>query len=358
MEALLILMRWLQFGAVLGLFGLALFPFYAGTPPHNGRMPLWLVLLALLSAVGWLACEAVLMSGNPHGYADRTVLLTVLTSTEFGHIWRWRLGLLAGLALYLTHLEIDTRRKTPLPFTGEATELWSSLSSAISEVVRAGFARKSACPHLPRLSPVSALRAPPGLRRGSLSRKRERNDDRSVSAVTLLIATLLLVTLAGIGHGAMGIGSGRWLHLGIQAVHLLAGGAWIGGLLALSLRLRQAPATITHALHRFSAVAFAAVLLVVATGLANAWLLVGSLPALWHIPYGQVLLVKLAFVAAMIGLALYNRCCLMPRLNDPATVRRLHYSLLVEQGCALLVLAAVSVLGTMMPAFDMPGMAM
>ena len=52
-------------------------------------------------------------------------------------------------------------------------------------------------------------------------------------AVTLL-SGLAVLTLAGIGHGAMGIGRGIWLHLANQAIHMMAASIWVGGLMALA----------------------------------------------------------------------------------------------------------------------------
>ena len=310
MESLLVAMRFGQFVAVMILFGSSLFPIYA-LPRHErdspfaaelirflNRVATGATVLALLSALGWLGCEAVLMSANPRGYSDRGVLSTVLGSTQFGHIWKWRLGILTALASYL------------------------------------------------------AIRAATGMR---------------PRVMPLLIAgAALVVTLAGIGHGAMGMGYDEWLHLGSQAIHLLAGATWVGGLLALLYMVRQFRRggvrleTVSCALHRFSLAGMAAVLFILASGSLNAWFLVGSFHALFHTSYGRVLLIKISFFLAMIGLALFNRLYLMPRLAaqiDPAaSARYLGRSIAVEQICAVCVVAAVSILGNMMPAFDMPGM--
>jgi putative copper resistance protein D len=73
-------------------------------------------------------------------------------------------------------------------------------------------------------------------------------------------------------------------------------------------------------------------------------------------PYGRILLVKVALVAAMIAIAIGNRFLLSPRIaaTGPAggavdEVAVLFRSVAVEQGVGLLVLATVAVLGTIHP---------
>ena len=293
-EVLLTGMRWGQFASVFCLFGASLFPFYAlrGAERDWYTRPLlrlagWATGLALFSALGWLGCEAVLMSGQPTGYAAWGVVRTVLASTMFGQWWSGRLVFLAGLLAYLL---------------------------------------------------IARARARP--------------------IVILTAASLLLVSLAMAGHGA----DGNTL-LASLVLHLLAGGVWVGGLLALFLLLRQGRTggigipVLQAALARFSLAGFGAVLLLIASGSLNTWCLVGSWAALLETSYGQVLLLKLAIFTAMLGLALLNRFYLMPRLAEAGTSRLLLITLALEQGGALLVLGVVSQLGSMLPP-AMPGMAM
>ncbi len=312
MTTLLIGMRFVQYTAVMILFGSSLFPTYAlqGNGVDRGRrkdvaafvqsIAFYAVLAALLSAVGWLGCEAILMSGDPSGYRQSDTLLTVLNGTEFGRIWRWRLLLLAVLPFYFG---------------------WRILGR-----------------HSPLVWPI------------------------------LLSGIFLVASLAGVGHGAMGSGFDAWIHLGNQAMHLLAASVWVGGLLSLYYTIRAARHAerradlLTHVLKRFSATGFAAVLLILASGLLNSWFLVGSVDALLHTTYGQVLMVKVALFLCMVALALFNRLIVMPRLagNGHADdmLSLLLRSVAAEQILAILVLASVSLLGSLPPAFDMGGMVM
>jgi len=64
----------------------------------------------------------------------------------------------------------------------------------------------------------------------------------------------------------------------------------------------------------------------------------------------------------MIALALFNRLYAMPRFARRAdtdeTLRLLLRSIAAEQILAVLVVASVSLLGTLPPAIDLPGMTM
>jgi copper resistance protein D len=86
--------------------------------------------------------------------------------------------------------------------------------------------------------------------------------------------------------------------------------------------------------------------------------LVGSVSSLLNTLYGQILLGKLALFAAMLVLAAANRFWLVPRMIETREVSakaavwlgRLRYHVVSEQFLGLMVLLAVSVLGTMRPA--------
>jgi copper transport protein len=70
---------------------------------------------------------------------------------------------------------------------------------------------------------------------------------------------------------------------------------------------------------RFSGVATIAILAVGATGVALAWTQVRTVSSLTSTTYGQLLLVKVAIVAMIAGLAAYNRFVLVPAVAAAAT---------------------------------------
>jgi putative copper resistance protein D len=175
-----------------------------------------------------------------------------------------------------------------------------------------------------------------------------------------------LASLAGTGHAQIEEGWIGLVHVGSDATHLLAAGAWLGGLVPLgfilleySMRGGEPIVDVDRILLRFSTMGYVAVATLIASGLINSWFLVGSLSSLLKTLYGQILLGKLAFFAAMLALAAANRFWLVPRMietragasGEPAKwLGRLRYHVLGEQILGLMILLAVSVLGTMRPA--------
>ncbi|WP_069813698.1 copper resistance CopC/CopD family protein [Streptomyces sp. TP-A0874] len=94
----------------------------------------------------------------------------------------------------------------------------------------------------------------------------------------------------------------------MDVLHLLAVAAWLGGLAALLVSLRQArPAVSRAAVARFSRLAFGSVLVLVVTGLYQSWRQVGSWEGLTSTSYGRLLLAKVGLVAVMVGLARTSR---------------------------------------------------
>jgi putative copper resistance protein D len=181
---------------------------------------------------------------------------------------------------------------------------------------------------------------------------RARPDDRLLT----LLSALFLISIAYSGHSRMQSGALGWAHIFADALHLMAAGAWLGGLLALVLvipRLGRAGAA-AKVLHQFSGMGYFAVAALVATGLFKSWLLVVKVGALLTTPYGWALDVKLVLFAAMGALALANRFWITPALEaksaDPALwLGRLKRQVLVELTLGVLVLAAVGLMGALEP---------
>jgi putative copper resistance protein D len=181
----------------------------------------------------------------------------------------------------------------------------------------------------------------------------------TLAAATAILSGVLLAGLAWTGHTQQDEGTHWLFHSTADTVHLLSAGAWLGGLLVLSFVLRspdsEAEST-EAALRRFSGMGYAAVALLVASGLVNSWYLVGSFAALTGTAYGRLLLVKLCLFAGMLALAASNRFWLVPALakqhyfGPTATLARLRRHALAEEFLGILVIAIVSALGAMDPA--------
>lgn len=132
---------------------------------------------------------------------------------------------------------------------------------------------------------------------------------RSASLALLGVSAAAAMLL----HADGGHASSKPLDLLVQWVHLLAVGAWIGGLawLLLGLRGTAAPAS---AAARFSRLATVAILVVAATGLSRAIAETGSWSGLLHTSFGHTLMVKVGLFAGLAALGATNRFLLVPRL--------------------------------------------
>jgi len=167
-------------------------------------------------------------------------------------------------------------------------------------------------------------------------------------APRLPLITLLLMTLAPVGHGAMLDGlSGQLLILN-QVVHLMCVGAWLGGLLLLVMILRQSNRyELAPVLRRFSGVGYGLVAGLLVTGWINVRVLTGQL---WPTPlfsgFALILLIKVMLVLGMLALALLNRL----RLDRcEQQLGSLKASVMVEWLLGVCAVAAVSLLGTLPP---------
>ncbi|WP_277590854.1 copper homeostasis membrane protein CopD [Pseudomonas chlororaphis] len=167
-------------------------------------------------------------------------------------------------------------------------------------------------------------------------------------ALRLILAALLLATLAPVGHGAMLDGlSGQLLILN-QIVHLGCVSLWLGGLLVLLMVLRQPDGLpLGQLLRRFSGVGYGLVAGLSLSGLINVRVLTGQL---WPTPllsgFALILLIKVLLVCGMFALALFNRLRIEDCQQRLGTLRR---SVLLEWLLGIAAVAAVSLLGTLPP---------
>jgi putative copper resistance protein D len=178
----------------------------------------------------------------------------------------------------------------------------------------------------------------------------------------------LIAALAWTGHAGSTAGEMGVLHLAADIFHLFAAAIWMGGLVSLVLLLSavdrdQIDAGLSFAgdaTRRFSAMGIVIVVVVFASGVVNAWILVGSWHALIVTGYGRLLMLKVALFAIMLLIAAVNRLWLAPRLalasgNEPQlmVLRRLARNSMIEIALALMIFAIVGLLGTLHPAIHL-----
>jgi copper resistance protein D len=287
----LALCRFAHFLAAMLAFGMsAYFWMYAperlrlALSPAARRITLVASLVALITAIAWLALESASMADDWSAAIDPGAIGAVLTDTAFGHAW----------ALHL------------------------ALAAALVAVVAFG-------PH-------------------------------ARWAGTSLVSAALLASLGLIGHAAMQTGAEGALHRANHAVHLMATGAWVGGLVPFAMCIRayerdDLRKDSARAMAGFSFWGQLIVAAIVLTGVVNIALTSRHPPFPPTTLYRALLVAKLLIVATMILLALFNRFVLAPRLKTSAnalTTLRATSAAEVALGC--IVIALVSVFALLDPA--------
>jgi putative copper resistance protein D len=173
---------------------------------------------------------------------------------------------------------------------------------------------------------------------------------------TALASAALLASLGLVGHATMQIGVEGVVHRANHAVHLLAAGAWIGGLVPFALCLRayerdDLRRDTVRAMAAFSFWGQLIVAAIVLTGVVNIALTSHHPPLPPTTPYRALLVAKLVIVAILISLALYNRFVLTPRLKTSANaLATLRATSLAEIALGSVVVALVSVFALLDPA--------
>jgi putative copper resistance protein D len=166
-----------------------------------------------------------------------------------------------------------------------------------------------------------------------------------------VLSGALLALLASSGHAlaaASGVRSPQFI---ADVLHLLAAGAWLGGLPGLVLVLHASPGRSAAVVRRFSVLGMVSVALIVVTGFVNAQYLVGTLAALVDTVYGRLLVAKLVLVAGMVALAGWNRAVVTPGIDAsvPGSESRLARNAMAELALGAAVIAIVGLLGVTVP---------
>jgi copper resistance protein D len=287
----LALCRFAHFLAAMLAFGMSAY-LWAYAPerlrlalsPVVRRFVLIASLIALITALAWLALESASMADDWSAAIDPGAIGAVLTDTAFGHAWALHLALAAVL------------------------------------VAVAAFG------------------------------------PRGRWAATSLVSAALLASLGLVGHAAMQTGAEGALHRANHAVHLMAAGAWIGGLVpfAICLHAYERDDLRKDAVWAMAGFSFWGQLIVAAivlTGVVNIALTSHHPPVPPTTPYRALLVAKLFIVGMMILLALFNRFVLTPRLKASANaLTALRATSVAEVALGCVVVALVSVFALLDPA--------
>lgn len=166
------------------------------------------------------------------------------------------------------------------------------------------------------------------------------------TVLSVVGGAVLLASVTVAGHGAA---QNPVVGRALVGVHLAAAAFWIGSLWPLLRIARTRPEPeAASVLERFGRVAVGVVGVLLVAGIALAIVLLDSVAALWQTRYGAILLVKLAIVSALLGLAALNRQRLVPALARGAPHARaaLVRSIRAEIVLALLIILTTAVLTT------------
>ena len=314
---LLLLSRWLQYTSALLPCGCWLLDRLMA-PPLRCRpwsSAIWRRLMrralaaslavALVSGGMWLACVTVSISGMPAGQALRPAVLSLVWHhTHFGHLWQMRLY------------------------------VWLALASASTGTLAL---------------PGEAIR-------------------NVLAWAALLLAAAFAGSLAWAGHGTTGATpADRQWHLAADVAHLAVVGIWPLGLLPFFLALRQLRRSVEAEKRRimaamtarFSLISIGAVCLLLASGIIDSLMLVGTWENLFASNYGRLLVVKILLFAVMVAIGAVNLTRLRTRLqrtaatadeaNYAVVAKRLQRNVAIELALAAVVMGIVAVLGIMAP---------
>jgi len=145
----------------------------------------------------------------------------------------------------------------------------------------------------------------------------------AVLAVGLCAAVALNGHARTLAHPFVGVPS--------VALHLMGVAVWVGGLGALvvlgglgwrSLEPALRPALLGQLVPRFGRLAVVAAGVVLATGALNTVLGLALVSDLWRLPYGRIVLAKIALVIVALALAARHRFVAPARLASPSTAGR------------------------------------
>ncbi len=169
---------------------------------------------------------------------------------------------------------------------------------------------------------------------------------------TLVIVAAPVVIISGLSLTSHAAARPHWNSVAtvINLVHLTSIAYWLGGLLSLVYIWSAMAVTPDHqqsAIHHFSRTALLLMTIGLVTGAANAGFVLPSIESFTGSTYGKLLLLKLAVIVPVLGLALWHR----RRLRDAVdrSGRGLQKSLAIESLFALMVIAVAASLALLSP---------
>ena len=140
-------------------------------------------------------------------------------------------------------------------------------------------------------------------------------------------------------------------HLAVSAMflHLAGSAVWLGVIAALLLMRGPLGDDARIAVRRGSRVALWAAVGIIVSGVANAWVRLGSPADLVTTTYGWLLVAKVALMSLAVALAAWHRRVSLPRLSDRDVRERFWRVMLVDVGALVAVVLIAVVLSSTAP---------
>ncbi len=212
--------------------------------------------------------------------------------------------------------------------------LWASLKSSIIEnTLESRFGRVWGARAIDWVLLGTLLLASRAMGRDAIPKLRAASPDtgtltltprppRVVFALLGIGALYLAITPALAGHAS--IESPVVVFFASDALHVLAGSVWVGGIACLLFALPggtrkleggERSRLLLATLVRFSPIALGAVVAIAVTGVIQAYIDVRSVHGLLHTTYGELIIVKVVLLACLIGFGFINRERVIPALQ-------------------------------------------
>jgi copper resistance protein D len=169
----------------------------------------------------------------------------------------------------------------------------------------------------------------------------------TTAAVAALGAALVSASFAFTGH-SLSLDRGLLPQV-LVTLHLLAVSYWLGAFFPLRyVTYRADPPGVAEVMKRFGDIALYIVGALIVAGIVLLWIMLGTPLVLFDSDYGRAVVVKLLFVAGLLGLAAVNKRVLTPALarGDISALQRLRNSITAEMAMAGLILVVTATFTT------------
>jgi cytochrome c oxidase assembly factor CtaG len=173
------------------------------------------------------------------------------------------------------------------------------------------------------------------------------------AAWALAPAAWALAAQALAGHSAGA--TDHNLAISAMFLHLVGSALWLGTIVGLALVRRGLGDATRDAVVRGSRIAGWAAVMILASGIGNAWLRLSAASDLWTTAYGRLLSVKIALFGLVVVLAAIYRRFYLPRLTNDEVRARFWRVLSVDIGALVaIVVVAVVLAGSAPPVPILP----